>query len=85
MKRVDAKSSNPDLLAAAFQGADKSTLVVLNRSTEQQRLDARWVGKQWHEIEHTNLYSENETTTSVPTEVVVQPGEIVTLSTFSAN
>ena len=85
MKRVDAKSSNPDLLTAAFQCADKSTLVVMNRSTEQQSLDVHWLGEKWHEIERTNLYSENETTTSVPTEVVVQPGEIVTLSTFSAN
>jgi O-glycosyl hydrolase len=85
MKRVDAKSSNPDLLTAAFQDADKSTLVVLNRSTEQQRLDVQWLGKRWHEIERTNLYSENETATSVPSEVIVQPGEIVTLSTFSAN
>jgi O-glycosyl hydrolase len=85
MKRVDTKTSNPDLLAAAFEDGAKSTLVVLNRSTEPQRLDVRWPGKQWDEVERTNLYSENAATVEVPKEIVVQPGEIVTLSTFSAN
>ncbi|HEY1581151.1 MAG TPA: glycoside hydrolase family 30 beta sandwich domain-containing protein, partial [Terracidiphilus sp.] len=85
MKRVDTKTSNPGLLAAAFEDGAKSTLVVLNRSTEPQRLDVRWPGKQWDEVERTNLYSENAATVEVPKEIVVQPGEIVTLSTFSAN
>jgi O-glycosyl hydrolase len=85
MKRLDTKTSNPDLLVAAFEDGEKSTLIVLNRSTEAQRLDIRWPSKQWHEIERTSLYSESETSTSVPAELVVQPGEIVTLSTFSAN
>ena len=30
-------------------------------------------------------YSENETPASMPDEMVLQPGEIFTLSTFSAN
>lgn len=85
MKRVDTKTSNPDLLAAAFEDGAKSTLVVLNRSTEPQRLDVRWPGKQWDEVERTNLYSENAATVEVPKKIVVQPGEIVTFSTFSAN
>ena len=85
MKRVDATASNPGLLTAAFEDGSKSTLVVLNRSTEPQKLNLQWPGKQWREIERTSLYSENETTTSVPAEIVVQPGEIMTLSTFAAN
>jgi hypothetical protein len=85
MKRVDTKGSNPDLLTSAFENGAKATLLVLNRSTEPQRLNMRWTGKQWREMEHTSLYSENETTTSLPAELVVQPGEILTLSTFAAN
>jgi O-glycosyl hydrolase len=85
MKRVDAKSSNPDLLTAAFEDGGKASLVVLNRSTEAQRLDVQWTGKRWSEIERTSVNAENETSASVPNEVIVQPGEIVALSTFSAN
>ncbi|HKO20642.1 MAG TPA: hypothetical protein VJU82_17330, partial [Acidobacteriaceae bacterium] len=85
MKRIDAQASNSDLLTAAFEDGAKSTLVVLNRSTNPQELNLRWPGKQWREIERTSLYSENETTMSLPPRIVVQPGEIVTLSTFAAN
>jgi len=85
MRRVDAEPSDADLLAAAFEDGAKATLVVLNRSTEPQQLKVQWPGKQWREMERTNFYSENETTSSLPSELIVQPGEIVTLSTFSAN
>jgi hypothetical protein len=85
MKRVDSESSNPDLLTSAFADGGKATLIVVNRSTEPQKLDVQWTGERWTEIERTNQYSENETSASVPAEIVVQPGEIVTLSTFAAN
>jgi O-glycosyl hydrolase len=85
MKRVDSASSNPDLLTSAFADGGKATLIVVNRSTEPQKLDVQWTGERWTEIERTNQYSENETSASVPAEIVVQPGEIVTLSTFAAN
>jgi hypothetical protein len=85
MRRVETKASNADLLTAAFEDGDKASLVVLNRSTEPQRMDVRWAGRRWHEVERTGLSSENETSSTVPDEVVVQPGEIVTLSTFAAN
>jgi O-glycosyl hydrolase len=84
MKRVDSASSNPDLLTSAFADGGKATLIVVNRSTEPQKLDVQWTGERWTEIERTNQYSENETSASVPAEIVVQPGEIVTLSTFAA-
>ena len=82
MKRVDAKASNPDLLTAAFEDGTKATAVVLNRSTEPQQIDMRWAGRRWSEIERTGLSSENEDSAPPPAEIVVQPGEIVTLSTF---
>jgi hypothetical protein len=85
MRRVEAKTANPDLLTAAFVDGAKASLVVLNRSTTPEKLDVQWAGRRWSEIERTSLNSENETSTSVPAEIVVQPGEIVTLSTFTAN
>jgi len=85
MRRVEAKTANPDLLTAAFEDGAKASLIVLNRSTVPEKLDVQWAGRRWSEIERTSLYSENETSTSVPAEIIVQPGEIVTLSTFTAN
>ena len=84
MKRVEAKSSNPDLLTAAFEDGAKASLVVLNRSTQPQKLDLRWAGRQWTEIERTGSEAENETSASIPTSLTVQPGEIMVLSTFAA-
>jgi hypothetical protein len=85
MRRVDVEASNPDLLTAAFADGVKASLIVLNRSTTPEKLDVQWAGRQWNELERTSQYSENETSASVPPEIVVQPGEIVTLSTFAAN
>jgi O-glycosyl hydrolase len=85
MRRVEAKASNLDLLPVAFADGDKASLVVLNRSTEPQKLDVQWTGRRWREMERTGLTSENEVSSTVPDEVIVQPGEILTLSTFAAN
>jgi O-glycosyl hydrolase len=85
MKRVETESSNPDLLTSAFVDGTKATLIALNRSTEPQKLNVQWAGQHWTQLERTSLYSENATSTSLPTEIIVQPGEIVTLSTFAAN
>jgi O-glycosyl hydrolase len=85
MKRVDVTASNPDLLSVAFEDGAKATLIVLNRSTDTQRLDVQWKGRRWTEVESTSLSSENAASASVPGEIVAQPGEIVTLSTFTAN
>jgi len=85
MKRVEAKSSNPDLLTSAFEDGTKATLIVLNRSTETQKVDVQWAGRRWSEIERTSLYSENDASAALPAEIIVQPGEILTLSTFAAN
>jgi O-glycosyl hydrolase len=85
MKRVDARSSNPDLQTAAFADGARTSLIVLNRSTEPQKVDVQWTGRHWTEIERTSVYAENEASSSVPIQLVVQPGEIVTLSTFSAH
>jgi O-glycosyl hydrolase len=84
MKRVDTKSSNPDLLTAAFEDSSNATIIVINRSTAPQKLDVQWANHRWTEIERASLYAENEASTSLPAEVIIQPGEILTLSTFAA-
>jgi O-glycosyl hydrolase len=82
MTRVGSNSSNPDLLTAAFEDSTRASLVVLNRSTTVQRLKVEWTGKQWRQMERTSQTLENAAATVVPSEVVVRPGEIVTLSNF---
>lgn len=84
MKRVDSESGDSDLLTAAFTDGPKSSLIVMNRSTEAKKLTGGWNAVKWTRMEKTSFYSEN-VEQAVPGEVVVQPGEIVTLSNFSAD
>jgi hypothetical protein len=83
MHRVETQSTNPDLLAAAFTDGQHCSLIVLNRSTIAQRLHVEWQGKQWTKMERTSFYAENEEL-KAPEDIVVAPGEIVTLSDFGA-
>jgi len=83
MFRVSASSSDSDLLTTAFEDAHHSTLIVLNRSTEPQRLSVDWKGKYWTQMERTSQTLENAI--SAPGDLVVQPGEIITLSDFPAS
>jgi len=83
MTRVSASSQDPDLLLSAFEDSHHSTLIVLNRSTEPRRLVVDWKDKHWSELERTSQMSEN--IVSSPGEVLIQPGEIVTLSDFSVD
>jgi len=84
MRRVDTQTANSDLMTAAFMDGKRNSLIVLNRSTEPQRLHVDWNGAQWTRMERTSFYDEN-VETAVPNEIVVQPGEIVTLADFSAD
>jgi hypothetical protein len=83
MHRIESDSPNHDLLTAAFTDGTRNTLIVLNRSTSAQHLHVDWTGAHWTELERTNFYSEN-VDTMAPSDVVIAPGEIVTLSNFSA-
>jgi O-glycosyl hydrolase len=85
MQRVTSTSSNPDLLTTAFADNTHSTLIVLNRSTVPQRLTVDWAGAHWTELERTSQTSANATSPFHPGDLVISPGEIVTLSNFSAN
>jgi hypothetical protein len=84
MKRVDADTSDPDLLATAFRGdKGEATVIVLNRSNEPRKLAVKWRGVTWREAERTSQYFENAV--SDPSEeLLIQPGEILTLSTLVA-
>lgn len=81
MHRVESAPANQDLLTAAFTDGRHSSLVILNRSTQAQRLDVQWKGVRWTELERTSFYAENAEE-SLPAEIIVQPGEIVTLANF---
>jgi O-glycosyl hydrolase len=83
MHRVETSSPNSDLLTSAFTDGNHQSLVVLNRSTSPQKLNIDWPGIRWTSIERTSFYSENVEAPS-PNEVIVVPGELVTLSNFKA-
>lgn len=82
MHRVETHSTNPDLLTAAFTDGGRQSMVVLNRSTSAQTLHVNWPGAQWVEVEHTSFYTENKVA-KPGEEIVVAPGEILTLSSFA--
>ena len=89
MQRISATTNNPDLLTTAFTDATHSTLIILNRSTIPQHLTINWPTEnttpRWTEIEHTTQTAANQTTPTHPDDLIIQPGEILTLSTFNAN
>lgn len=83
MMRIDAASINPDLMTAAFEDANHASLIILNRSTEPQHLTLNWTGKHWVQIERTSPTQENATSATIPSELIIEPGEILTLSNFA--
>ena len=83
MQRIGVETADPDLLATAFADAQNETLVVINRSTTSRRLDLQGASHAWAEIEHTGLEDENSVA-PFRTENVIQPGEILVLSTIKA-
>jgi hypothetical protein len=84
MQRVAVSTTDPDLLATAFRDQHNETLVVLNRSTTAKRLSIHWNGVEWREMERTSLYQQNADS-AVPAQIVIQPGEILTLSTLQVH
>ena len=81
MQRIGVETGDPDLLATAFADGQNETLVVVNRSATARKLAVQGGSHPWAEIEGTGLEEENAVS-SVPAEVVVEPGEILVLSTF---
>jgi hypothetical protein len=83
MKRIGADTGDPDLLATAFADGQDETLVIVNRSATAREITVDGAAHPWAEIERTGLEEVNADS-SVPSEIVVQPGEIVVLSTIKA-
>jgi hypothetical protein len=88
MARVGAVSTNPDLLVSAFDdGKGGSALVMLNRSVTPQRVSIHWTGREWQQVERTSPYLDNADSApgaASAQDQVIQPGEILTLSTAAA-
>jgi hypothetical protein len=83
MQRIGAETGDPDLLATAFADANNETLVAVNRSATARRLTVSGAAHPWAEMERIGIEEENAVS-QAPQEIVVQPGEIVVLSTLKA-
>ncbi|MCX5684469.1 MAG: hypothetical protein NT049_12390 [Planctomycetota bacterium] len=86
MVRVEARSSQADLLVSAFEGGGARTVVLLNRSASPLRASVAWPGGGYKEVEIADPYHEN-TVAAAPApaadgsvEVAVPPGAFVTLT-----
>ncbi len=83
MKRIGAACSDPHLLATAFRNGKDETLVMVNRGIAPRRIKVSGASYPWVQMERTGLEQVNQVS-DVPTEVVIEPGEIVVLSTIKA-
>jgi O-glycosyl hydrolase len=83
MQRVGVESPDPDLLASAFSGNGNETVVLVNRSVTPRQITIQGASHAWSEIERTGLEEANAIS-ALPQDVVIQPGEIVVLSTIKA-
>jgi len=84
MQRIGVETGDPDLLATAFADSQNETLVVVNRSATARSLTMQGATHPWAEMERTGLEEENSVA-AVPSEIAVQPGEIVVLSTIKTD
>jgi O-glycosyl hydrolase len=84
MQRVGAESPDPDVLATAFSGDGNETVVLINRAATARRVTVAGTGPSWAEMERTGLEEANAVS-AVPADLVIQPGEIVVLSTIKAD
>lgn len=79
MARVNAETGRDDLLATAYEGSAGKTLILINRGTAPMRVLVDWPGARFTESEVASQYEENSVRLTAA-EPVVEPGEIVTLT-----
>jgi O-glycosyl hydrolase len=85
MKRIGATTGDPDLLTTAFADAKNRTLVMINRSAVARRVTIQGADQPWVEMERIGLEEDNAVSMATAgEEVLIQPGEIVVLSTAKA-
>lgn len=82
MKRIGTTTTDPDLQTSAFADATNLTLVIVNRAATARRIAIPATAR-WTQLERTSQTEENSTS-AVPADVIVQPGEIVVVSTITA-
>lgn len=82
MTRIGADSSDKDLLATAFQGAEGATVVLLNRGVTPCRVSLQGL-EAFREMEVVDLYHENAVQPAPKGEVMVAPGSFVTLTSVA--
>jgi hypothetical protein len=80
MQRVGVSNGDGDLLTTAFVDGENATLVMVNRAATARRVTVTGEHKPWVEMERTGVTEENAVSVAM-NDVVVQPGEIVVLST----
>jgi O-glycosyl hydrolase len=87
MQRVGVGADQDELLTTAYADEKDETLVMVNRGTAAAKVTVQGAAKRWAEMERVGLEEENAVS-SVPAagmaDVVVEPGEIVVLSTVTA-
>jgi len=83
MVRLDVRSGDPDLLAAAFRArSGATTWIFLNRSTQPKEVVlADGARETIQTVEHASLYQENAIDPAPQKRMVVEPGEILTVTT----
>ncbi|HUA99675.1 MAG TPA: hypothetical protein VMA34_15190 [Terracidiphilus sp.] len=87
MKRIGASSTDPNLLTTAFSDGKDETLVMINRGVTPREVTVTGAAHPWAEMERTGLEEVNAVSAmpdKIPVQIVVQPGEIVVLSTVKA-
>jgi O-glycosyl hydrolase len=81
MVRVGAETQGDGLLVTAYQGAGNlRTVILMNRSTVPLNAAIEWAGAKFAWVETASPYFENDVRAAAPGAVLLQPGEIVTLS-----
>jgi len=83
MQRVGASVEDGDLLTTAYADAKNQTVVMVNRGLATRSAKIAGATQTWTEMERTGAEAENSVG-AVPSEVVIEPGEIVVLSTVHA-
>ena len=90
MHRVDAISSNPDLLVSAFVGDEGETVVLVNRSQHEIHCSISPGMGAFRYMERTSQYYQNQVKILPEMdenifELKILPGEIITLSSVKIN
>ena len=88
MTRVEARSDHSHLLASAYRDdAGKSTVVLLNRSTEPLSVSVNWPGARFNTVERVSQSEPNSVEPAAKPDSVIRidPGSIVTLTDAPLN